>query len=71
MALAEGDSEARRQARENIRKFNDELPANFKDDKIDGPALAKSYSGFETTTGKMVNGITYTDAMRRSLEDYN
>tara|TARA_R110000751_G_scaffold32399_1_gene81452 strand:- start:410 stop:1024 length:615 start_codon:yes stop_codon:yes gene_type:complete len=71
MALAEGDSEARRQAREDIREFNNELPANFRDDRIDDAALARSASGFETTTGKMVNGITYTDAMRRSLEDYN
>ena len=71
MALAEGDNEARLQAREDILEFNNELPADFQDDRIDPAALARSYSGFETTTGKMVNGITYTDAMRRSREDYN
>tara|TARA_R110000803_G_scaffold5585_1_gene18359 strand:- start:2519 stop:4393 length:1875 start_codon:yes stop_codon:yes gene_type:complete len=71
MAKTEGDSGAVRQVLEKIRKFNDELPANFQDDKIDGPALAKSYSGFGTTSSNMINGIVYTDAMRRSREDYN
>ena len=31
MALAEGDNEARQQAREDIREFNNELPADFQE----------------------------------------
>ena len=46
------------------------LKKRFRDDAIDGPALESSYRGFLTTTGKMINGIVYTDAMRRSFEEY-
>jgi hypothetical protein len=65
MAKTQGDREAVRKIREDIREFNQSLPAEYKEDAIDGKALKKSLSGFLTTTGKMVNGIVYTDAMRK------
>ena len=70
MAKTQGDREAVRKIREDIREFNQSLPAEYKEDAIDGKALKKSLSGFLTTTGKMVNGIVYTDAMRKSFEEY-
>jgi hypothetical protein len=70
MAKAQGDREAVRKIREDIREFNQSLPAEYKEDAIDGKALKKSLSGFLTTSGKMVNGIVYTDAMRKSFEEY-
>jgi len=71
MAKTEGDTAAVRAALEKIKQYNNSLPKNFqKDDKIDGEDLRKSLTGFTTTTGKMVNGIVYTDAMRKSVEDY-
>ena len=70
MAKTEGDREEVRKVRKKIREFNQSLPAEYRDDAIDGPALESSYRGFLTTTGKMVNGIVYTDAMRKSFEDY-
>ena len=72
MARTEGDAEALRSVREKIREFNSSLPAVFRADGVIEPKdLEKSYTGFLTTTGKMVNGITYTDAMRKSYEEYN
>ena len=70
MAKTQGDREAVRKIREDIQEFNQSLPTEYKEDAIDGKALKKSLSGFLTTTGKMVNGIVYTDAMRKSFEDY-
>ena len=70
MAKTQGDREAVRKIREDIREFNQSLPAEYKEDAIDGKSLKKSLSGFLTTTGKMVNGIVYTDAMRKSFEEY-
>lgn len=70
MAKTQGDREAVRKIREDIREFNQSLPAEYKEDAIDGKALKKSLSGFLTTTGKMINGIVYTDAMRKSFEEY-
>ena len=70
MAKSEGDMEEVRKLRKKIREFNQSLPTAFRDDAIDGPALESSYRGFLTTTGKMINGIVYTDAMRRSFEEY-
>jgi len=70
MAKTQGDREAVRKIREDIREFNQSLPAEYRDDAIDGKSLKKSLSGFLTTTGKMVNGIVYTDAMRKSFEEY-
>ena len=71
MAKTEGDTAAVRAALEKIKQYNNSLPENFqKDGKIDGEDLRKSLTGFITTTGKMVNGIVYTDAMRKSVEDY-
>jgi hypothetical protein len=70
MAKTEGDREEIREVRKKIREFNQSLPAEYRGDAIDGPALESSYRGFLTTTGKMVNGIVYTDAMRKSFEDY-
>ena len=70
MAKTEGDSGAVRKVREKIREFNRSLPAEYRDDVITTKALKSSYTGFLTTTGKMVNGIVYTDAMRKSAEDY-
>ena len=70
MAKTQGDREAVRKIREDIREFNQSLPAEYKEDAIDGKALKKSLSGFLTTSGKMVNGIVYTDAMRKSFEEY-
>jgi hypothetical protein len=72
MARTEGDAGALRSVREKIREFNNSLPAVFRADGVIEPKdLEKSYTGFRTTTGKMVNGITYTDAMRKSYEEYN
>ena len=71
MAKTEGDTAAVRKALDKIREYNNSLPANFqKDGRIDAEDLRKSLTGFITTTGKMVNGIVYTDAMRKSAEDY-
>jgi cytochrome c556 len=71
MAKTEGDTAAVRAALEKIKQYNNSLPENFqKDGNIDGEDLRKSLTGFITTTGKMVNGIVYTDAMRKSVEDY-
>ena len=70
MAKTEGDREEIREVRKKIREFNQSLPAEYRGDAIDDPALESSYKGFLTTTGKMVNGIVYTDAMRKSFEDY-
>ena len=72
MARTEGDIEALRGVRRKIREFNRSLSAaDRKDSAIEREDLKKSYTGFLTTTGKMVNGITYTDAMRKSYEEYN
>ena len=70
MAKTEGDREEIREVRKKIREFNQSLPAEYRGDAIDDPALESSYKGFLTTTGKMVNGIVYTDAMRKSFEEY-
>jgi hypothetical protein len=71
MAKTEGDTAAVRKVLDKIREYNNSLPANFqKDGRIDAEDLRKSLTGFITTTGKMVNGIVYTDAMRKSAEDY-
>jgi hypothetical protein len=71
MAKTEGDTAAVRKVLDKIREYNNSLPANFqKDGRIDSEDLRKSLTGFITTTGKMVNGIVYTDAMRKSAEDY-
>tara|TARA_R110000772_G_scaffold64498_1_gene144259 strand:- start:377 stop:1048 length:672 start_codon:yes stop_codon:yes gene_type:complete len=71
MAKTEGDTAAVRAALEKIQRYNDSLPADFQEDgNISLTDLEKSYTGFITTTGKMVNGIVYTDAMRKSAEDY-
>jgi hypothetical protein len=71
MAKTEGDTAAVRKVLDKIREYNNSLPANFqKDGRIDPEDLRKSLTGFITTTGKMVNGIVYTDAMRKSAEDY-
>ena len=70
MARSEGDTGARREALAAIRAYNAALPADFKKEKITQESLRKSYTGFLTTTGKMINGIVYTDAMRKSFKDY-
>jgi len=71
MAKTEGDTAAVRKVLDKIQEYNNSLPANFqKDGRIDAEDLRKSLTGFITTTGKMVNGIVYTDAMRKSAEDY-
>lgn len=70
MARTEGDREAVREVRKKIREFNQSLPTEYRDSAISIKALESSYTGFLTTTGKMVNGIVYTDGMRRSAEEY-
>ena len=71
MARVEGDSEGVAQALQNISGFNNSLPEVFRKDAfIDSTTLKKSYKTFVRTTGKMINGIVYTDAMRKSAEDY-
>jgi len=70
MARSEGDTGARREALAAIRAYNAALPADFKKERITDESLRKSYTGFLTTTGKMINGIVYTDAMRKSFKDY-
>ena len=70
MAMTEGDREAVREVRKKIREFNQSLPTDYRDSAISTKALESSYTGFLTTTGKMVNGIVYTDSMRRSAEEY-
>ena len=72
MARTEGDLGALGTIREKIREFNVNLPRSFQaDSRIEPEDLEKSYTGFVKTTGNMVNGIVYTDAMRRNIRDYN
>jgi len=71
MAKVEGDADGVRRALQKIKEYNDSLPEVYqRDSRIDSKAITRSYKGFINTTGNMVNGIVYTDAMRESAEDY-
>ena len=71
MARVEGDIDGVRKALQDINEYNDSLPEVYqKDSRIDSNTITKSLKGFIKTTGNMVNGIVYTDAMRESAEDY-
>ena len=71
MARQENDREALSAALRKIKEFNASLPPQFRvESRIDSADLKKSYAGFKRTTGNMVNGIVYTDAMRKSVQEY-
>lgn len=71
MARRNNDNEGVQKALRKIQEFNANLPSNYRvESRIDREDLRKSYKGFTRTTGNMVNGIVYTDAMRKSYEEY-
>jgi hypothetical protein len=71
MARQENDREALSAALRKIKEFNASLPPQFRvESRIDSADLKKSYAGFKRTTGNMINGIVYTDAMRKSVQEY-
>ena len=71
MARRNNNTEGVQDALRKIQEFNSSLPDDFRiESRIDPADLKKSYAGFKRTTGNMVNGIVYSDAMRQSYEDY-
>ena len=71
MAKTEGDREGIKSALQKIDEYNDSLPEDYrKESSIKPENLAQSYRGFVKTTGDMVNGIVYSDSMRKSAEAY-
>jgi len=71
MAKRNNDNEGVQKALRKIQEFNANLPSNYRvESRIDREDLRKSYKGFTRTTGNMVNGVVYTDAMRKSYEEY-
>jgi len=71
MAKTEGDREGIKSALQKIDEYNDSLSEDYrKESSIKPENLAQSYRGFVKTTGDMVNGIVYSDSMRKSAEAY-
>jgi hypothetical protein len=71
MAKTEGDREGIKSALQDIDEYNDLLSEDYrKESSIKPENLEQSYRGFVKTTGDMVNGIVYSDSMRKSAEAY-
>tara|TARA_R110000823_G_C15505190_1_gene453644 strand:- start:44 stop:382 length:339 start_codon:yes stop_codon:yes gene_type:complete len=71
MAKTEGDREGIKSALQDIDEYNDSLSEDYrKESSIKPENLEQSYRGFVKTTGDMVNGIVYSDSMRKSAEAY-
>ena len=75
MARREGDRAAYRETLRDIKRFNRELPRAARKQEITtsgkNSSLERSRKSFETTSGNMRGGLTYTDYMLSSLKEYD